>query len=122
MKTFSKPGFSKRLAPRTRATYAARSAGRGFDQPERFQAECASCHARCEVPFKPNGKKPVYCRDCYRANEGAAPERAAPSRYAAIPREDGATDLKKQFSILNTKLDRLTAAIEEQTRVLSEGR
>ncbi|MCW3981919.1 MAG: DNA-directed RNA polymerase [Candidatus Bathyarchaeota archaeon] len=26
---------------------------------------CAECGEDCEVPFKPDGRKPVYCRDCY---------------------------------------------------------
>ncbi len=29
------------------------------------QAVCASCGKTCEIPFKPTGDKPVYCRDCF---------------------------------------------------------
>ncbi len=32
---------------------------------EMFKAKCASCGIDCEVPFKPTGDKPIYCRDCY---------------------------------------------------------
>jgi CxxC-x17-CxxC domain-containing protein len=28
---------------------------------------CAACGVITEVPFKPTGTKPVYCRDCYAA-------------------------------------------------------
>jgi len=39
---------------------------RGFDGPrEMHKATCAECKSECEVPFKPNGEKPVYCRDCF---------------------------------------------------------
>ena len=39
---------------------------RGFGGPrEMHKATCAECKAECEVPFKPNGEKPVYCRDCF---------------------------------------------------------
>jgi CxxC-x17-CxxC domain-containing protein len=26
---------------------------------------CADCGKEAEVPFKPDGDRPVYCRDCY---------------------------------------------------------
>lgn len=38
----------------------------GFDDRPKFKATCASCGNACEVPFKPNGSKPVYCRDCFK--------------------------------------------------------
>ncbi|HBS58907.1 MAG TPA: zinc-binding protein [Firmicutes bacterium] len=34
-------------------------------QREMFTAVCASCGVETQVPFKPNGLKPVYCRDCF---------------------------------------------------------
>jgi len=39
----------------------------GFDRGPRemHKAKCADCGAECEVPFKPDPQKPVYCRDCY---------------------------------------------------------
>ena len=39
---------------------------RGFDRPQLHRAVCAACGNSCEVPFKPNGSKPIYCRDCFR--------------------------------------------------------
>lgn len=30
-------------------------------------AVCAECGAETEVPFKPSGEKPVYCRDCFQS-------------------------------------------------------
>ncbi len=57
-----------------------------FDRPSRYgagrrdsrteersftQAVCADCKQECEVPFKPSGGRPVYCRDCFsKRNEG----------------------------------------------------
>jgi len=32
---------------------------------ELFKAKCADCSQDCEVPFKPSGDRPVYCRDCF---------------------------------------------------------
>jgi CxxC-x17-CxxC domain-containing protein len=32
---------------------------------ELFDAVCAACGIQTQVPFKPNGQKPVYCRACF---------------------------------------------------------
>lgn len=42
------------------------------------KATCADCHTECEVPFKPTGDRPVYCKDCFekrRGTEGGGPVR-----------------------------------------------
>lgn len=33
---------------------------------EMHKVTCADCGTETEVPFKPDGTRPVYCRDCYR--------------------------------------------------------
>jgi CxxC-x17-CxxC domain-containing protein len=40
------------------------------DKKDRFGRElhktkCSDCGKETEVPFKPSGDRPVYCRDCY---------------------------------------------------------
>jgi CxxC-x17-CxxC domain-containing protein len=39
----------------------------GYDRPPRemHKATCASCGQETEVPFKPDGSRPVYCKECY---------------------------------------------------------
>ncbi len=32
---------------------------------EMFTATCSSCGREAQVPFRPNGSKPVYCSDCF---------------------------------------------------------
>ncbi|MEA4926205.1 MAG: zinc-ribbon domain containing protein [Syntrophomonadaceae bacterium] len=32
---------------------------------EMYDAVCAACGKPCEVPFKPIGDRPVYCRECF---------------------------------------------------------
>jgi len=32
---------------------------------EMHKAVCADCGEECEVPFKPDGTRPVYCRECF---------------------------------------------------------
>jgi CxxC-x17-CxxC domain-containing protein len=34
---------------------------------ESYEATCAECGASTTVPFKPTQGRPVYCRDCFRA-------------------------------------------------------
>ena len=29
------------------------------------KAVCADCNKECEVPFKPSGDRPVYCKECF---------------------------------------------------------
>jgi CxxC-x17-CxxC domain-containing protein len=31
-----------------------------------YDVTCDQCGTQTQVPFKPNGAKPVYCRDCFR--------------------------------------------------------
>ena len=46
--------------------------GRSFGGPRQmFPATCASCGQATEVPFKPSGNRPVYCRDCFQAQRAA---------------------------------------------------
>jgi len=110
----ARPSFGANRAPGFGAhVSAARSA-------EAHKTTCDGCHAPCEVPFVPNGKKPVYCRNCYKGKDTTTSFTGQPfSAPTEFNKEDGSTDLKKQFSILNTKLDRLISAIEAQTRALS---
>lgn len=39
--------------------------GFGGRPREMFKATCASCQKECEVPFKPSGDRPVYCKECF---------------------------------------------------------
>lgn len=40
----------------------------GYDAPrEMFSVVCAECGQQTTVPFRPNGEKPVFCKECYKA-------------------------------------------------------
>ena len=45
---------------------------RGGDRPQMqlHKATCSNCKKSCEVPFKPDGTKPVLCRDCFANKSG----------------------------------------------------
>jgi CxxC-x17-CxxC domain-containing protein len=36
-----------------------------------YDAVCSACGVQTQVPFQPNGYKPVYCRDCFKAGAGS---------------------------------------------------
>ena len=36
-----------------------------------YPAVCAECGKDTQVPFQPRGDRPVYCSDCYRAQQGS---------------------------------------------------
>lgn len=40
------------------------------DDREMFDATCGECGAGCQVPFRPNGRKPVLCTNCFRKDSG----------------------------------------------------
>lgn len=93
---------------------------------ELYDAECANCHKRCQVPFRPNGKKPVHCQDCFVKDDSRAPARYgsddrkfAPrsARPTATPAVDSQIqDLNRQLRTMNETLERLAAAVESFSR------
>ena len=46
----------------------------GFGEREMTKVTCSDCGNETEVPFKPSGDRPVYCRDCYQKHR-------PPTRY-----------------------------------------
>ena len=50
------------------SSYGGGGYGGGGQRQERqmFDVTCSECGQAAQVPFKPNGVKPVLCRDCFR--------------------------------------------------------
>lgn len=101
-------------------------------RPELHSAVCADCGNDCQVPFKPNGKKPVLCGNCFKKDGGPRESRDSkpwergndrPSfgdrRPQRAPREDfrggsnGNDQVAAQLKAINEKLDALIAALSE---------
>src|SRR5690348_9650861 len=61
-----KPSFK----PDWKRPQGERSFGGHGGSAEMFSATCANCGKTCQVPFRPNGKKPVYCKECFAAANG----------------------------------------------------
>jgi CxxC-x17-CxxC domain-containing protein len=38
------------------------------------KAVCADCKKDCEVPFKPTGERPVYCKECFSKRKSNRPQ------------------------------------------------
>src|SRR5271168_1302353 len=109
-------------------------------------AICSKCGKTCEVPFRPTGEKPVYCRDCFREMGGGPPreggDRRAPRRdfdHRFEPKNDTRPqsrvepyerknenkneaqndDLKRQLESVNNKLDKLIVLAESVLKIKS---
>lgn len=39
--------------------------GSGPREKTYTRAICADCNNECEIPFKPSGDRPVYCKECF---------------------------------------------------------
>ncbi|HEU0051341.1 MAG TPA: CxxC-x17-CxxC domain-containing protein [Patescibacteria group bacterium] len=97
---------------------AKKSWGGGFDRDREgramYAAICAECGADCEVPFKPNGRKPVLCSNCFK-KDGGDFERPAfrdtrpgfgPS-HAQPSRDDGMRQINERLERIEMKLDEI---------------
>ncbi|NLY74621.1 MAG: zinc-binding protein [Firmicutes bacterium] len=51
------------------ACRAARKQQRTGGPRQMYQVVCSNCGVETEVPFKPSGDRPVYCRDCFQAQK-----------------------------------------------------
>lgn len=90
--------------------------GNDFAKPNLFKTTCAACGAPCEVPFRPNGSKPVLCNSCFK--KGGAGSRGRDygekPRFSRGPAAGGqdASQLEARLSAIETKLDRILREIE----------
>lgn len=57
-------------APAASTDDAATPAGTDQQGRQLYSVKCANCGKQTEVPFKPSGDRPVYCRDCYMQKKG----------------------------------------------------
>jgi CxxC-x17-CxxC domain-containing protein len=78
---FAQKGFNdpSRCPDCRAARKAARDSGGSYGGSSRsggerqmYPAVCAQCGKQTEVPFQPRGDRPVYCSDCFRAQQGGS--------------------------------------------------
>lgn len=96
--------------------------GRG-DSPTMHKAICAECNESCEVPFRPTGDKPVYCKGCFDSKGGTSERFGGRGDFGGrrdaprfTPRNDresgGGGDIRRLLEEMNSKLDRLIRILE----------
>ncbi len=88
-------------------------------KPMMHEAVCSECGNRCQVPFKPNGRKPIFCSACFETQGGGKSNERTFDRPRFGGREErsfGGNDrggekvndnLKEQLAEVNAKLDRI---------------
>lgn len=112
-----------------------RGGDRGGDKPM-YPATCSKCNKPCEVPFRPMGGKPVFCRDCFNSSRDAGDTRGARPDFAhRAPRPEFGSkpsfrpdvgfkpagisdDTKKQLAEISIKLDRLINVVEKMSSIV----
>lgn len=98
------------------------------EKPMMHRAVCSSCHQHCEVPFKPDSNKPVFCDACFAAARVTSTNDYVKRKDKMIfDKEDSSKDfvstvnstaqlspsdakfaeLKREISSANAKLDKL---------------
>ncbi|MDP3975642.1 MAG: hypothetical protein Q8P95_01880 [bacterium] len=93
-----------------------RSGGGDFDR-QMHKTNCAECGDSCEVPFKPNGKKPVYCKKCFERQGGGSTSGSRHREFGGEKRREfggggGGSDHQRDFELLNRKLDQILEILE----------
>lgn len=125
-------GFNRRDGGRPSFGGKPSFGGRDGGQSEMFTATCSDCGNECQVPFRPNGSKPVYCNNCFSSKRdgysndfaagapkhrsqqpdtfsfGAPAPKQTPTQPTATAQSDKRIDeLKKQVDALSAKIDKL---------------
>jgi CxxC-x17-CxxC domain-containing protein len=72
--------------------------GGRFGRQGMHQATCAKCGQQCEVPFKPKGDKPIYCKNCYKKDGNNGPKENS--------------QLAIELEKINKKLDKILDALD----------
>ncbi len=138
MNNFKKGGFRK-----GDGKFSGRKFGGGRDRGDRsgghmqlFPAVCSECKKSCELPFRPTGDKPVYCRDCFskqrqipgRNSNGADgpradfrrdafPQREQQPEYARPQNNGEINALKLKLDSLESKVNRILDLVSKKPQV-----
>jgi len=110
-KSFKKFDRGSSFSPKKR--FGDSESGTGF---KLHQATCDKCGRTCDLPFKPTGGKPVYCRSCFRAgaNTESRPDfgKAEGSRNEKFESNDAPSVTHEDIAAINKKLDKIMKALQ----------
>lgn len=81
----------------------------GSAAPSMHPATCHTCGKRCEVPFKPNGSRPIFCSNCFDRNENGASKTFGKGKFergGSTERSNAADEsVSEQLRTINAKLE-----------------
>lgn len=92
-----------------------RGGSRDFEKPMLYKATCAQCNQSCEVPFRPNGRKPVLCSTCFKQDGGGSfdsgrkPWEKSYDKPMSFDRNERSSDRNERSSGSNSTQDQLNA-------------
>ncbi len=108
------PGFERPARPQF--------GGPRRDGPELFDAVCSKCGKDCQVPFRPSGQKPVYCRACFGGPAAQVPsnrenfrDRGAANSFEPRIGNKSIADLERQIWAMNNKIDSMLKILESMS-------
>jgi CxxC-x17-CxxC domain-containing protein len=126
------PGYGpvrpRTTSPRDARTYrSVRGDGEAF---QKFDAICSNCGKRCQVPFRPDGEKPVYCKDCFdmprkamtgkkkfstnaSASFSSSVKLGPVAPAASVAGGKSIADLTRQIAAMNAKIDTMLKILTE---------
>ncbi|HLD37524.1 MAG TPA: CxxC-x17-CxxC domain-containing protein [Candidatus Nanoarchaeia archaeon] len=74
---------------------------RSFGPREMHKIKCSACGKDAEVPFKPTGDRPVYCRECFFKNKGITPRE--PRSESEEPKKSEESEKTESEDLENTE-------------------
>ncbi len=83
-----------------------------FDDRPMFETTCADCGNRCEVPFRPTGDKPVFCKDCFGGKKGKDFGTKKHDQFSKTFGSGKPDRSNENFEKLNAKLERIIKLLE----------
>lgn len=86
------------------------------DRPMMHSAICDECDSKCEVPFKPNGRKPVLCSNCFEGADDRGFSKKRPDRndrpsFGQANSGCNNDEVVAQLKLLNTKIGQLISIV-----------
>ncbi len=118
-KSFGKRDFGRSNSsgrPERRSDREDFSRPRRNSELEMTSAICAKCGKSCEIPFKPTGNRPVYCRSCF-TQTGPSESGNESRNFASRDRYSNRSESKsgsssEELDRINRKLDKILRALE----------
>lgn len=92
----------------------------GGSRSEMFKTVCDKCGKSCEVPFRPNGEKPVYCNECFggKGEYSQRPTFSKPVQHSApsvrVESDKRIDELKREVELMHAKIDLLIDVVGQQ--------